>query len=339
MDNLILASNKCPPGFIDCAIGEPHVVRDNLLNSFNLDDKILDSLSAEDLIYPAPAGYGPLVKYLEDKYHYPVVITNGAKQALGACFYAWKKMGWSQYTMKKPFWALIPPLSSIHNMECSFYANQGKLPFLLLDPNNPNGDSVKVEELINLEKKYSVFHVPLVHDAAYYNHIYLPTEHPLPVIGDAQIYSVSKMLGLSGLRLGYVVCKNKLMHSYITEYMEAMTVGVSILSQKFYFQILAKHLDLYPQTTLNFERTSAADILHNKKLCKEINPNILLVPEDIEQQFGMFGFFKCHNVLAFEQAKIKIIQGAPFGAPGFIRMNLAIPRSLMQEVVTRLNNT
>jgi bifunctional pyridoxal-dependent enzyme with beta-cystathionase and maltose regulon repressor activities len=52
----------------------------------------------------------------------------------------------------------------------------------------------------------------------------------------------------------------------------------------------------------------------------------------------MFGFFKVGDKADFTKAKINMIDGALFGAPGFIRMNLAFSEKQMQNIVNRLNS-
>ena len=87
--------------------------------------------------YPYPQGYKPLVELLEFKHQAKVVITNGAKQALGAVFYALKKMGMCYCQEKSPYWALIPPLAAMHGIEMIHpnapYDND-QMALLLLSP-------------------------------------------------------------------------------------------------------------------------------------------------------------------------------------------------------------
>lgn len=341
MSNLLLANTILPEGFINAAIGEPHMVRDNFINIFQIEKELkVGQINQQELIYPAPVGYEPLVKLLEARHGHPVIITNGAKQALGACFYAIKKLGWNTCSMKSPYWALIPPLATMHGVHSSFVQQpdtKDNNPFLLLAPNNPDGQCETAEQLLELEQQYKHADLPFIHDAAYYTHIYLSQEHSLPAVGDVQIYSISKMLGLSGLRIGYVVCKNPKFYSLIQEYMEAMTVGVSIASQSwlhFAFTIMNQNPELVNQ----FEQSCADTLKHNKKLCLNIDPDVLQVPDNIVDSVGMFGWFKIGAKADFIKSKINLIEGTLFGAPGMCRMNLAWDADQMQEIVERLNH-
>jgi hypothetical protein len=80
------------------------------------------------------------------------------------------------------------------------------------------------------------------------------------------------------------------------------------------------------------------DLEANKKLCLQIDPEILEVPADLPNNPGMFGWFKTGPKFNSEKSKINFIDGALFGTPGMIRMNLAFSNERMQEIVKRLNS-
>lgn len=349
MSDILLAKPKLPPDWIDVSVGEPHLVRDNLIKIFQVEEELkIGHLKVEELVYPAPTGYQPLVKHLEDKHGAPVIITNGAKQALGACFYALKKLSKDVVSMRVPYWALIPPLMDMHGLTC--VATSTDLPhysvsefwkresFLYLGPNNPDGFIHSPAELLEMSKGMKEAGMPFIHDAAYYTHIYLPETHTLPKIGDVQIYSISKMLGLSGLRLGYVVCHNPEFYKLIQEYMEAMTVGVSIASQTWLYDLLDRRMRSFPTLVEKFEAVSSMELEANKKLCLQIDPEVLEVPATLPSNPGMFGWFKVGPKANFQKSKINMIDGSLFGIPGMIRMNLAFDQKRMQEIVDRLNS-
>lgn len=341
MSEILLAKPTLPDGFIDVSVGEPHIVRENLLKIFSVMPYEIPQVS-HMFEYPDPKGYKPLVQMLEEKHKAPVIITNGAKQALGACFYALQKMGRLNIAMSSPYWALIPPLVEMHglnwftpnNAQCHIASEFG---FLLLAPNNPDGFTLSAVELMEEAQKLKDKGIPLIHDAAYYTHVYLPQTHSLPSFGDVQVYSISKMLGLSGLRLGYVVCHNKEFYKLIQQYMEAMTVGVSIIPQIFLADLF-KRMNSYPTLTQSFEGTSSNALAESKRIVKNIDPEILEVPQDFENTPGMFGWFKVGPKADFEKSKVNFIDGALFGVPGCVRMNLAFSADKITEIVNRLNS-
>jgi aspartate/methionine/tyrosine aminotransferase len=335
MTDILLAKPKLPPDFIDLSVGEPYVVRDILLKHFSLNSFLQDH-PRHVWEYPFPTGYQPLVSLLEEKYGHPVIITNGAKQALGACFYALKKMGKQNLGMMEPYWALIPPLVLLHGLTPAV----GKHPynvdaFLALAPNNPDG---QFPDLECLEATCKSKNIPLIHDAAYYTHVYLPPSVELKVYGDAQIYSISKMFGLSGLRLGYVVCPNHNFYQYIQEYMETMTVGVSITSQIFLYDLLAQMKE-NPDALLQFEDTSAAALAFAKQEMLKVNKEVLHLPQYSADRLGMFGWYATGSKFDAIKAKLNFIDGTLFGGNcNMVRMNLAWGSEQIQEIVRRLNS-
>jgi aspartate/methionine/tyrosine aminotransferase len=334
MSNLLLAKPILPPGFIDVSVGEPHVVRETLLKTFDLDltHQPLPTV-ARMHEYPLPTGYEPLVKMLEAHHGAPVIVTNGAKQALGASFYALKRMGKKSVGMRSPYWALIPPLVRMHDLHC-LHQVEGADAALCLLPNNPDGQSNDPHWLIDYCQENQM---PLVHDAAYYTHVYLPPERELKQFGDIQIYSISKMFGLSGLRLGYVVCPNPEFYRYIQEYMEAMTVGVSVIPQIFLEQLL-KRMQLKPDLTQEFELLARNALTNAKEIMEEVDPEVLEIPNNLRDIPGMFGWFKVGPKCDLAKARINAIDGALFGVPGMVRMNLAFDACRMNEIVDRLNS-
>ena len=343
--DLLLAKPNLPDDWIDASVGEAHLVRNNLYKHFY---KYLNTGSIGDMSYPDPIGYNLLVKLLEEKYNAPVIITNGAKNGLGSIFYALKKLGWNYCEMKKPYWALIPQLSTMHGINSEYVSNMDisdpysypfneKGPFLLLAPNNPDGSCDSPARLVDISTAYKNAKIPLVHDSVYYNHIYLPKETPLLNIGDVQIYSASKSFGLSGTRIGWAVCHNRDFYKYIKEYMEAMTVGVSMISQLVIYNLMIA-MKFNPDLVLKFEEESYGALLKNKEMVKQIDSSILDVTKDIENIPGMFLWAKVNDQELLNKAKVNVALGKHFGMPGYIRMNIAFDALEMQEIVNRINN-
>ena len=97
----------------------------------------------------------------------------------------------------------------------------------------------------------------------------------------------SKMLGLSSVRGGYAVCYDKSFYNSLVEYMEMMTVGSSIFSQKFVYDVLKRFEDR-PEDKKAFERSNFAALKEAKNILKGISPKILTVPDDVDKTNGMF---------------------------------------------------
>jgi aspartate/methionine/tyrosine aminotransferase len=338
MSDILLAKPELPEGTIDCSVGEPHIVRDILDKYFDFRSINLRG-SSKWTEYPNSTGNKSLLKILEDKYQSPVIVTNGAKQALGACFYALSQMGKNSCAMRSPYWALIPPLMKMHNLKPQFIEGDNSVTesaeaYLCLAPNNPDG--FVPAHLSEMASFYKERGVPFIHDAAYYTHTYLPGDYELKSLGDAQIYSVSKMLGISGARVGFVVCHNPVMYSHIKSYMEAMTVGVSNISQLYVFNLLSS-MAYDADSAKRFEQDSFAALQKAKKIFSQVSPEILNVPSNLESVPGMFLWAKVMSKANFQKSKIHVVNGAPFGVPGMVRMNMAFNESILNEIVSRLN--
>jgi aspartate/methionine/tyrosine aminotransferase len=335
MKNMLLAKPKLEEGWIDLSVGEAHVVREALLKTFSLSPYELPS-RVNLFEYPCPTGYSKLVQLLEDKYKYPVIITNGAKQALSAVFYAIKKQGKQSVGVRNPYWALLKPLAEANGLKFITDKNKDFESYLCVAPENPTNFMPTMEAMKLDETKLKDLGIPFIHDGAYFTRTYLPPSFSLEVIGDVQIYSASKMFGLSGIRLGWVVCKNKEFYSLIKEYVEMMTVGVSTISQVFLYDLMNR-MNGYPAKTQQFEFISNDALIESKKIVKGIRSDVLEVPADFEKSVGMFGLFKKGPKLDLKKSKINVVDGEHFGAPGYVRMNLALSKDIMQKVIVKLN--
>ena len=349
MTNILLSKPTLSCDIIDLSVGEATLVRKNLLKYFPslYDPSILalgGNISINDFEYPSPNGYKPLVDLLEAKYNAPVVIGCGAKQLLGASMYALKKRA-DLLWMQPIYWALLPSLArahglivdhaeptKIHNLKHDL-ENSG---YLLLAPNNPDGYCPPYKKLVAIQQWHKDRKIPLIHDGAYYCHSYLPSDYELGPLGDIQILSFSKMLGLSGLRMGAAIIHDKSFYQDIVEYMEMMTVGVSVLSQQFLYAVMQKMKD-NPQTAKIFEQANYAELTEAKRMLKTISPKVLEVPNDVEQTNGMFFWGKIINKEAFTKAKIHIVGGEPFGDKTKVRLNLGVGNEVLAECIKRLN--
>jgi aspartate/methionine/tyrosine aminotransferase len=331
-DDLLLARNELDPNWIDLSIGEATTVRQALTRAFNL-DSFKFPLSKDTSDYQPPNGYKPLVDLLEAKYNAPVIITNGAKQGLGASFYAWSKMGRTRIGMRSPYWALIPPLAKMHGLQLG---NKYDC-FLAITPNNPDGFSYSAAYSQYLASYHRSLGIPFVHDAAYYTHTYLPDDYKLLPFGDIQLYSISKMFGLSGLRLGYIVCRDPTYYGPLREYIETMTVGVSTASQYILHQLL-REMDSSPEKTRRFIVESRDDLYRAKFLIRTVSKDILDTPDDVEHIPGMFLWAKLKQKDAFKKAKINVSYGEAFGMPGYVRVNLAADINTIMTAINRVNN-
>lgn len=331
MDSMFLAKAKLEEGWIDCSIGEPYIIRDSLLKTFQLYELEIDDPICWE--YPVINGYPPLVKLLEEKYKSPIIITNGAKQALSACFYALKKNEYKNLGTQTPYWGLIPPLAKLHDLKLSFETDYDS--YLLVAPNNPDGQCANYARLLAFQDSLKSRGIPLIHDGAYYTRSYLPKDFETGPLGDLQIFSGSKMFGLSGLRIGFIVCHSSKFYSDIIEYLETTTSGISNVSQLLFNNVL-HYLKYYPLTQEIFEAECRWKLEQAKNLIKSVSSDVF-IHNDVDY-FGMFGWFKKGTRLNLSKAKVNCSDGLAFGQPDFVRLNLAVKNETLKEVVNRLNS-
>src|SRR5579885_2094200 len=268
MTDLLLAKPELSPDFIDLSVGEANIVRHNFFRYFPqfCNSNILglnQDLSINDLEYQPPSGFKPLVKLLEEKHKAPVVITNGAKQALAAAFYALKKRGFVSVCLQPIHWCLLPALAKSKGLGVVFREPNDDvacfMAYLLVAPGNPNAYAPSYADLKKIEKRFNKHNSPLIHDGAYFTHSFLPEDYELGPIGNVQIFSFSKMLGISSARGGYAVCYDKDFYKDMVEYVEMDTVGVSIFSQQFIYSAL-KEMQNKPEDTKKFEQANFQEL-------------------------------------------------------------------------------
>lgn len=331
MSDIKLQKVILPPDVIDLSFGEPVVVMRalyNQLNRFGDPFKMPNLHNMLNWTYQPAAGKPDLVKILEEKYDAKVVVTNGAKQALAAAIFSFKRNGCQRLYFGKPYYPANPSIAESVGMLTSDQEHECDSA-LLTSPNNPDGGCIKSSDII-----LSQTMKPTIHDAAYYTDIYLPDGDFAIPMGHVQVFSMSKMYGLSGLRIGYAVCHNDKYYKDMAEYMETTTAGVSTASQD-----IARNIELFfrenPSYYKEFCQEARAAIALARKELERLDPDVLeLVPC---QTNSMFGWFKAGPALDNKAAKVHILPGEIFGQPGMMRMNIAHPPELIREAVDRLN--
>jgi len=320
------------PDWIDLSFGEPVVVMKALfrqLNRFGDPFKMPNLYDLPNWTYQPAAGKPDLVAILEKKYDAKVVVCNGAKQALAAGMYSFKRNGLATIFYERPYYPANPSLTESVGLT---WCDKGSASsFLITSPNNPCGSNYSNLDLIGWR-----YNGPMIHDAAYYTDIYLPDDQMTLPIGDIQIFSMSKMYGLSGLRIGYAVAHNEKYYQDMVDYIEMTTAGVSTASQDIARNIEAFFRD-HPSYYREFCAEARASITNNRKLLSQLNPDVLTVMDC--QSNSMFAWCKKGPRLDSKKAKVHVLSGTLFGADdSIIRMNIAVPHEVLKEAIDRLNN-
>lgn len=319
------------PDWIDLSFGEPKVVMAALFRQLNRFGDPFRMPTLHDLPkweYQPAAGKPDLVEILEDKYDARVVVCNGAKQALAASLYSFKKHGVRSVWYDIPYYPANPSLvESVGLVRAEVGDADG---FLVTSPNNPDGKNLSNLEILNYR-----YRGPMIHDAAYYTPIYLPQDQITLPLGHIQVYSMSKMYGLSGLRIGYAVVHEEKYYKEMVNFIELSTAGVSTASQD-----IARNIETFfrdnPAYLEAFQKEARDSIIASREVLKDLDPEVLeLVPCDSN---SMFAWCKIGPKLNNKAAKVHILEGTLFGKPGYMRINIAHPVEVIREAVSRLNS-
>lgn len=229
------------------AIGEPHFLRE-ALDWLYQDAWTLPKLGYQ---YPDPHGQTDLIQALKPDHGEHILVTNGAKQGIAALLYAYRKRGADSIHHATPFWPTYKTLAAESRL--LFLTNTRGVNTntvrVLTSPNNPDG----------------VVSVGPCHiwDAAYYSPAYSNTlQVPQHV---ASVWSAAKLLGVPGMRVGWVRTKDAELAKLVSEYVELTTSGVCTLAQTAVAKLLTR-ADLYSS---QFEESleQARDVLETNRNC------------------------------------------------------------------------
>jgi aspartate aminotransferase len=330
-----LARVDLGPGWIDLGYGEPITVL-QALRAVLPAHTMPSGLELLNAPYQPPQGNKDLVALLENKYKARVVITNGAKQGIAAVMYAVKQLGHKSCVIPKPYWVSTPGLITSSGLTVEFLDKPEikSSAIMITSPNNPDGKEVSKANLESLALEAKQDGVMFIHDAAYHTPIYMGNPDELFSGGDAQVYSFAKMYGLSGLRVGYVVLHNEALLSGVTEFVEKSCSGVSTASQQVALAVERFFTD-NPGSRSGFEFLARSLIIQSRKELERLRPEVLEVVPCSSN--SMFAWCKVGPELDWKNAKVNILSGEPFGAPGYVRLNLAVNSDLIHTAIDRLN--
>jgi aspartate/methionine/tyrosine aminotransferase len=150
-----------------------------------------------------------------------------------------------------------------------------------------------------------------------------------PLSYQVAVYSASKLLGLSGARVGWLVTEDPAIAARAREYVELTTAGVSVPAQR----IVAKALsDLAQDKGTAWTLRVTRDMMKNCNQFEDhVRPFVLRSCGTENHGVGMFAFFqvKPEHLDKFREAlvtaKVTMVTGEACGMtePGWFRMNLA----------------
>lgn len=303
------------------AVGEPVVLQERVLG---LVGRL--SLPQGPLYYPALGGEKELLSLLRVYPESHVVVTNGAKQAIEAAFYAFQTVeGKTGVFHKAPHWPTYPALAKNRGLSFSNSHCDSKTIKVVTSPNNPDG------------KEFEDF--ADIYDAAYDSPTYGASTC---VMGRVTLYSAAKMYGISGLRVGWAVTDDKKLADAMAYYIEVTTSGVAVSSQRILAEVMAK-LNGFGHLVFNEART---DILVNGCMFNRYIAQFCEVIDGVpETGRGMFAWFKVKDeysqafVKALNESRVFVVTGEACGASekGWFRMSMGQNRRVTQEALEKLS--
>lgn len=219
--------------------------------------------------------------------------------------------------------------------------------FLLCSPHNPTGKCFTREELTKMSElclKYNVF---VVSDEIHSDIIYSGNQHiPYGSLSQAAAdncvvcVNPSKTFNIAGVRTGAAIIPNRNNHDLFYAPLEALKaygrtifgtlpIEVSYNECEYYADQLLEYLEGNRKYLKDFLETRVPKIkMGNPQAtylmwlnCKELN----LEPKELQQFF-------------LQKAKVAMNEGSTFGpgGAGFMRMNIACPRSRLVEALERI---
>lgn len=313
--DLQMARGNIEGGF-NMAVGEPEFLQKHMWFG-----PLMDFSSSWP--YPSIDGHEMLLEELRLMYpRQHVVITNGAKQALLAAFYAYKQFDESVSVLHKaPYWPSYPTLAKLSGLEfktvsagSEAYADEISC---ITSPNNPDGHCSAMWNACD------------IWDAVYASEVYGSFGNP---IYETAVYSAAKMLGLSGMRIGWLVTTSKELAELAANYVEFTTSGVALPSQLYVAQAL-QHTRKYPAETSKAIALAAHDLYTNGQLfCEYLGKKHCKTSAGRDGWHGIAGMFAWFSVEdpwrfneALNKANIRVVSGPACGGPeNFYRMSMGL---------------
>lgn len=330
-----MVARTIEPGWTNLAIGEPRFLQ-HALRSF-----YPEYTSIGDIKYPPCNGEWTLRSLLRDVTPGPrrdqgsVVVTNGAKQALAATFYAMHKVrrACTAGAPMAPYWPSLPTLARMNKLAWSDGNPAPAHVEVLTWPNNPTG--MKPGYLTaNRGTGLRVW------DAVYASEVYGWPDYDAGPEADAVICSAAKMFGLSGLRVGWVAFADQKLADAAAEYVELTTSGVSAPAQESLFQMLGKAADDHEGITACFHRAAVLLARSQRIFNGLLTPHVDDVAGLPAGHGGMFAWFRPKDsvwfALALQQAKVMLVDGVHCGVPGYYRMSLGVLPEELEHALERL---
>lgn len=313
------------PGVYNLAVGEPRFLQNILVIGWDH--------GLEDYTYPRLGGEEALLRELSRLYDKKyIVVACGARQALLATFCAFKEGYRCQFVAHQaPFWPGYRELAKASGMFFSshkaMFQDDDQVVRCVTSPNNPDG-----WQTFNTEVE--------VWDAVYAHEVY---GWDGTTVGKAKVIigSASKMLGLSGLRVGWLATDDKDLADQAACYIEATTSGVATVSQYHVAKALW-HQRMNPQATAERYEQARQILNKNGQLFRQYLGGFVIMPSGPPAYgCGMFAWFTVKEPEQFykacERARVLVLDGVYCGTTSAeFRMSMGQPNEYTERALEAL---
>ena len=303
-------------------------------------------LDLSDLYYHHKTGNPLLVTQLKSlihrftgKYYDHVFITAGAEHGINTLLRALrptltklKNTNLTAISFESPYFSHYPDMAA----RAGYYRVSGGLTGLdyirLIDsPSNPQGIIKANDGLASAMAKYVIW------DGVYHNDVYCKNLNFKPA-HDFYIGSVGKMLGIPGIRLGWIAfddtvnkATKKPADIAIAQEIYSETLGVSGASQISAIKIIS-------ETNMDYFLKSAASLVDSNR---ELMTGLEYLSGTKVPDNGMFFYVQTDSSVRalFDRVGVTYIPGEKIGSTeDFIRLNLAQTNDLTKKMVMAIRS-
>lgn len=220
---------------IDLGWGNSVAVREAFIKTYNREPLIIGPNELAKFDYPAHEGDQALISITADvikrilglSYRH-IFITSGATGGCMIAMRAYAQMGFTMcLTREAPYYIRYPKMIEAAGLKHITNKKDGwedNLEVHLVDmPSNPLGLMTDI---------YPDYHEsPVILDAVYLNQVYMDPIKVQHIPHDVLVGSYSKLLGINGIRLGWVATNDDLLASRMKELITSEYCGLSTASQ------------------------------------------------------------------------------------------------------------
>ena len=314
------------------ALGDPHTDISSSYRTDYMDPQVWHPGNPD----PPPGVFGAIRKQIlrvhemvgnvKDIESYSMVVAHGATQMINGAIDALSQNQGLRLNViaPVPYYYLIPGVTRVAKGAAGFLAADEALSLppqslveVITSPRNPDG-------IKNTTTSTSTSNV--IYDNVFYWPSFTEMEGPLDL--PIMVFSLSKLAGLSGSRLGWAFVKDPAIADAIGDYIYYSTHGVTVDAQYRAANVLKRIAD---------DRGILLAYV-NETLRARWDWVVNAFAEQAEQHYaiaGTFGFpvlwINCLDFpgkdgcsVMFAQVGINVRSGGEFGSPGFVRMNMMV---------------